>query len=149
MFTVNKNPSTKELEKFGAAMLIGFWIVGMILNFAPFLRSWDILDLGWKDTVQEYVAVGFCALGAGLCLISFTWPAGAKPVYVVWMTIGIAIGTVMTTILLTLMFLLFLPIFSLVVRLGDPLRKKWITGGTYWEDYKKHEPTMERLQRAF
>jgi hypothetical protein len=42
----------------------------------------------------------------------------------------------------------FLPLFSLIVRFGDPLRKK-LGGATYWEPYRPHEPTLERMRRPF
>jgi hypothetical protein len=150
MFTVNKNPSTKELHKFGVAMLIGFWIIGALLFFAPFLKTWDVLALEVTGTRTQLTAFGLQALGVGLCVLSFTWPAGAKPVYIVWMTAGIKIGTVMTTILLTALFVLLLPVFSIIVRFSDPLRKKLNrNSSTYWEDYKRHDATLERVGRPF
>ncbi|MEK7710827.1 MAG: hypothetical protein AAB341_02930, partial [Planctomycetota bacterium] len=64
------------------------------------------------------------------------------------MTATAPVGIVMSTILLTMLFMLILPVFSLIVRMGDPLRKK-LGGATYWEDYKAHEPTLERMRRPF
>lgn len=149
MFTVNKNPSTKELQKFGLAMLIGFSAIAFLLYYGRFLRTWNEIALEYTATTAQLTACCVQAFGVGLLLLSYAWPAGAKPVYIVWMTVGIKIGTVMTTAMLTLLFLLLLPVFSLIVRLGDPLRKKLNNSGTYWEDYKKHEATLERAGRPF
>jgi len=65
------------------------------------------------------------------------------------MTVSTFIGTIMTTIMLTILFIVLLPLFSLIVRLGDPLRKKITSGPTYWEDYKPHEASIERMKRPF
>jgi hypothetical protein len=42
-----------------------------------------------------------------------------------------------------------LPPFSLLVRRKDPLRRKRTKEGSYWEDYKPYEPTLERMKRLF
>jgi hypothetical protein len=68
--------------------------------------------------------------------------------YVTWMRASTPIGLAMSTVLLSVLFLFMLPLFSLVVRLGDPLRKK-LGETTYWEDYKPHEATLERMRRLF
>lgn len=149
MFTVNRNPSIKELRKFGVAMLVGFFVIGVVLFFAPFFRLSDVDTLSYTGTGIQLTAFGLLALGVGLCVLSYAWPAGAKPVYVVWMTIGIGIGTVMSTLLLTVLYVLLLPLFAIIVRLGDPLRKKLSSAETYWEDYKPHEPTLDRTGRPF
>ena len=60
----------------------------------------------------------------------------------------VPVGTVMSTVLLTAVFVVVLPLFSIVVRLGDPLRKK-LGGATYWEDYKPYEHTLDRMRRLF
>ena len=149
MFTVNKNPNVRDLHKFGAAMLFGFFVIGAILFFAPWIKTRDIELLGWTGSGLQVTAFSLQGLGLFLFLLSYAAPAVAKPVYVVWMTVGVAMGTVMSTILLTVMFFVLLPVFSLIVRLGDPLRKKLHEGETYWEDYKPHDVTIERLQRPF
>ena len=149
MFTVNRNPTVSDLHKFGWAMLIGFWAIGALLWFGPWLRTWDVLVLEWNGTWLQLTVLGLLVLGVGLCVLSLTAPTAARPVYVVWMTVGVAIGTVMATIMLTALFVLFLPIFSLIVRSGDPLRKKLTRRRSYWEDYKPHDATLERMQRMF
>lgn len=148
MFTVNRNPSRGDLSKFGRAMFIGFFAIGALLFFLPFIRTGDIPALELRTRLQ-YTAISLQVLGGGLWVLSVAAPRAAKPVYVVWMTAAVAMGTVTTTILLTLLFVLFLPPFSLVVRLGDPLRKRLTGKDSYWEDYKPHEATLTRMQRPF
>ena len=149
MFTVNKNPSIKELRKFGVAMLIGFFVIGVLMNFSLFIKTWDILDLGWKGSQVQILGVCLQGLGFVLLGLSYALPGVAKPVYVVWMTVATFIGSIMTTIMLTVLFIVLLPVFSLIVRMGDPLRKKLTPGGSYWEKYKPHEASIERMKRPF
>ena len=149
MFTVNKNPTADDLRKFGWAMLIGFGVIGVLLWIAQWYAARDLGLLHWAGSGQQIAALCLWAAGIVLCAVSLASPAVAKPVYVVWMSIAVPIGIVVSTILLSILFFLFLPLFSLVVRLGDPLRKKLHTGETYWEDYKPHEATLERVKRPF
>jgi hypothetical protein len=148
MFTVNKSPSVGDLRKFGWAMLLGFGVIGAVLWTAAWGKYGGSGPLGWSGSGAQVVALCLWALGAGLCALSLYSPASAKPVYVTWMRATAPIGIVMSTILLTLVFVLVLPLFALIVRMGDPLRKK-LGGSTYWEDYKPHEPTLERMRRLF
>ena len=149
MFTVNKNPTVDDLRKFGYAMFAGFVFIGVVIYVFPWLKSRDASVLTWGGTWLQWTALCLGPLGAALCGLCLFSPTVAKPVYVVWMTAAVAVGTVVSTILLTLLFTFFLPVFSIVVRLGDPLRKKLKPEGTYWEDYKPHEPTIERMKRPF
>ncbi len=149
MFTVNKNPTRDDLRKFGVAMLVGFFFIGAILSFLPWLKTGDVLAMEWTGTGLQIAAVSLGALGAALCLLSYASPAAAKPVYVIWMSVTVPIGIVMTTIMLSILFFVLLPVFSLVIRLGDPLGKKLKAEGSYWEDYRPHEATIERMERPF
>ena len=149
MFTVNKNPTRDDLRKFGVAMLIGFGFIGAILFLSPWLKTRDTQSLDWAGTGLQVAAVVLVVLGIGLFLLSYAVPAAAKPVYVVWMSVAIRIGIVMTTFMLSILFFVLLPVFSLIVRLGDPLGKKLKAEGSYWEDYKPHEATIERMERPF
>lgn len=146
---VNKNPSRGELRTFGYVMLFGFWLIGALLFFGPWLKTRDVLALGWTASSLQITAVALQGLGVILCVLGLTAPSLAKPVYVVWMTAAMAMGLVMTTILLTVLFVVLLPVFSLVVRLGDPMRKRLNGTDTYWEDFQPHEATLERMRRLF
>jgi len=149
VFEVNKNPSTKDLHSFGWAMLAGFGVIGLILWLIPWLATWDTAGLAWAGTGRQVLAVVLWVLGVALLLISRTSAQIARPVYVAWMSAVLPIGIAVSTILLTLLFVLLLPIFSVIVRLGDPLRKNLSAEESYWEDYRHYEPTLERMKRPF
>lgn len=147
MFTVNKNPTNADLRKFGWSMLLGFGFIGAILWFVAWHRS-GRGTLGWSGAASQHIAVWLFVLGVGLCVIGTKAPSLARPVYVTWMRASTPIGLVMSTVLLTVLFVFVLPLFSLVVRWGDPLRRK-IGGTTYWENYKPYEHTLDRMRRLF
>lgn len=150
IFEVNKNPSQKELRQFGAVVWVGFFFIGAIIFFAPFLRSRDILTLGGPLNNAKIVALSLQVLGLVVWGLTYVSPMLARPVYVAWMTGGMIMGTIMSGILLTILFLFLLPVFSIIVRRSDPLRKRLEPDSdTYWEDYKPYEPTLERMQRLF
>ena len=149
MFTVNKNPSREDLRKFGVAMILGFLVLGAIAFFLPWIKSSGAESLEWTGTKLQITSVSFAALGITLFLVSYALPAVAKPVYVVWMTVATRIGIVMTTFVLSVLFFVLLPVFSLMIRLGDPLGKKLKASGSYWEDHKEHEATLDRCYRPF
>ncbi|MBI4716723.1 MAG: hypothetical protein HY763_02880 [Planctomycetes bacterium] len=148
MFTVNKNPSLLDLKKFGRAMLIGFGVLGAILWIGSSLRRGSGV-FAWSGSGAQITALAFWALGVGLWAVSVASPAAAKPVYVGWMTVTLPIGIAMATVLLSLLFVVLLPVFALIVRMADPLRMRLHSGGTYWEDYRHYEPTVERMRRPF
>ena len=148
MFTVNRNPSRADLRKFGWAMLFGFGVIGLFLWVMAWRKYGGHGPLGWSGASAQIVALRLGVSGFGLFALSWVSPASAKPVYVGWMRTTVPIGMVMSTILLTVAFTFMLPLFALVVRWGDPLRKK-LGGATYWEDYKPHDHTLERMRRLF
>ncbi len=147
MFTINRNPSENDLRKFGRAMLIGFGGIALLLWYIT-ARKNSVFIFVWTGTGRQFASLGFVLLGAGLFALSKVSPSLTKTVYVAWMTVTVPIGIVMSTVMLTLLFILILPLFAVVVRLGDPLRKK-LGGATYWEDYRPHPPTLERMRRPF
>ena len=149
MFKVNKNPTISDLHGFGWAMLGGFGVIGLILWVVPWLKTWDAANLAWAGTNKQILAIVLWTLGIVLFSVSLATERVARPVYVTWMSAVVPIGIVMSTIMLTLLFVLMLPIFSLIVRMGDPLRRKRTTHESYWEDYTAYEPTLERMKRLF
>ena len=149
MFTVNRNPSTSDLHKFGVAMLIGFAALGGIAWIAPAIRAWDTALLDWRGGWNQMSAIVAWVLGSSLFAASRAPEPIARRVYVAWMSGATAMGIVMSTLVLTIMFVILLPPFSLIVRMGDPLRKRLTAGGTYWEEYKGRDGTLERLRRPF
>ncbi len=146
MFTINKNPTTADLRGFSWAMLGGFIGLGLVISVASAVLGWLTIDPA-KAKSTFYV---FTAIGVAFFLISRFAPHPiARGLYVAWMSAVVPIGIVMSTIMLTMLFIVILPIFSVIVRLGDPLRKKLNTSASYWEDSKPHEPTLERMRRPF
>ena len=131
-------------------MLIGFGAIGAVLRFLAWRRTDATGSLAtWRNDGSQIAAVGLWIIGAALFTLSMASPRLTKLVYVGWMSATVPIGVVMSTILLTMLFVFILPIFSLIVRMGDPLRRKLKTNGSYWEAYKRHEPTIERMRRPF
>jgi len=149
VFVVNRNPSEADLRKFGRAMLIGFGTLGLILWVVPWLRGEERALLAWEGTGAQVTALCFWALGVALLALTVTSLAIARPVYVGWMSVAVPIGIIMSTVLLTLTFVILLPVFSLIVYFGDPMRRRLTRESTYWEDYKAYEPTLERMRRPF
>ena len=149
LFTVNKNPTTGDLHKFGWSMMIGFGVLGALLWLAPWWKGGESASLSWSGAAPQIAAVCLWGLGVLLGALSRTTSGIARPVYVAWMSAVTPLGIVVSTIMLTVLFVLLLPVFALVVRLGDPLRRKLRRGGTYWEDYRPHEATLERTARPF
>ncbi len=147
MFTVNRNPTHVELARFGSAMLLGFSGLAAALWIIAALKA-DASILAWRDASAQVLAIALVGLGATLFVISKSSVPATRTIYVAWMTATVPVGVAMSTVMLTLLFVLLLPVFSFIVRLGDPLRKK-LRGSTYWEDYKPHEPTLERMKRPF
>jgi hypothetical protein len=150
MFTVNRNPSPQELRKFGSAMWLGFGVIAALIWW----RSWAKAEaprgfLDWSGSGWQMASVLLFVLGAGLFAISRISPSLTKTINVTWMSLFVPVGVFMSTMLLSVVFFVFLPIFSLIVRLNDPLRKKLHAGATYWEDYRHYEPSFDRMRRLF
>ncbi|MFQ5591061.1 MAG: hypothetical protein ACE5HE_07865 [Phycisphaerae bacterium] len=149
MFEVNKSPTAGELRKFGWAMLLGFGVLGLVLWLAPWVGTGDTAVLEWAGTGKQMTAVFLWLLGTALIALSFVSRRVTRVVYIAWMSVVVPIGVAMSTLLLTLLFVFLLPVFSVAVRFGDPLRKRRTAEGSYWEDYKHYEPTLERMKRPF
>jgi hypothetical protein len=144
MRAINKNPSPRELRTFGLIMLAGFCILGGLFWFSGRLPgTW----CGWSGSGRQCTGIVLFLVGAA-CAACSASPSVGRLLYVGWMTVGMYLGMVMTTVMLTLMFFLLLPVFSLI-RLADPLRLKLRKTGSYWEDHKPHEATLERTARPF
>ena len=142
MFEVNKNPTTADLRKFGATMLIGFGVIGGLLWW---LRAPD--DPGHTISTWRGVAIGLWCLGLGIGVLSLTFPPATRVIYIVWMTFATILGRFMTRVLFTVFFFVLLPVFALI-RLNDPLRKR-MQGESYWEKHGDDDATIERASRMF
>lgn len=147
MQTFRRDLSPREIRNFGLITLGGFAVIGTVLWFKglgwSFGTPLDFQGNGWQKT-----ALGLWGLGAAFAVIcSASYSLGHR-LYIAWMTMAVAIGTVVSFVMLSLLFLVLLPVFSLI-RLRDPLRLKLDSSGSYWEDHRPHEPTLERMMRMF
>jgi hypothetical protein len=108
MQSINRNPDKKELRNFGLVTggLIPI-IFGLLLPWL-FERNFP----GWPWMV-----------GAVLLIWAAILPKTLKPVYLVWMTLGNALGWINTRIILSIMFYLIILPVGLVMRLTgkDPM----------------------------
>jgi hypothetical protein len=150
MLAVNRNPSGWELRKFGWAMVGGFAVLGIVLWLLAWWRTTQAGVPFYAWTGQRTQVVILCLWGLGVLLWASSlapYPV-ARAVYVAWMMMVVPIGIIMSTVIMTLIFAIVLPFFSLI-RLSDPLRKTLHKEGTYWEDAKPYEPTIERMMRPF
>ncbi len=147
-FKVNKNPSAKDLTQFGWVMLIGLGVIGSLFWLIPLVRGKDPL---WT------IAYVLWAIGSVIFVVEILLPLVAgdiiravlgKHIYVGWMTVATYMGMVMVPLFLTLLYFIFLLPFTLI-RVKDPLRMKLTSSGTYWEEHKNHEATLERMRRPF
>ncbi len=148
MFTVNKNATEREIRKFAWAMLIGFGVIAIIL-WAGTARRRDVAIWQWTASAGQCVALGLALLGLLIWATALLSPKIGRSTYVAWMTVTVPLGVAMSFVLLTVLFFVLLPPFSFIVRLSDPLRRKLTKDRTYWEDYRPHEPTLERMARPF
>ena len=144
---VDRNQSADELRKFGWVMLGGLAFIGSVFWLAGSGSkppTVPLLGIGYHS-----FATGLAAVGVTIWLVSRVSIGATRAIYVGWMTATRPIGIAVALVMLTLMFFLFLPIFSLIVRRKDPLRTRLRSTGTYWEEVKPYEPTLERMARLF
>jgi hypothetical protein len=143
VFAVSKTPARSELRKFGVTILVGLFVIGLLLWWLKGPAEAADVPNGWQVT-----AICLWGVGAVVCAISCLAPLGvARRLYAGWMTTALALGAVMTRVLFTVVFVVLLPFFALI-RFRDPLRKK-LTAESYWEDYDRHDATLERVSRPF
>ena len=145
MQLANRNPSLREVRRFGLVMLCGFTVLaGLFWWFGKAEEG----GWGWTGGGLHSTAVVLAALGLVVWVITVASEAAGRVVYVVWMTAANILGTVMTFVLLSALFVVLLPIFTLI-RFKDPLRKKLKADQSYWEDHQHHESTLERTIHPF
>jgi len=121
---INKNPSTKELIKFGAVFLGGMGALGALQFF--------VLH-------HESLAKGLWIAGGAVFLLSFIRPI-ARLLYILWMGIGITMGLITQPIILVVIFLVLITPVGLIFKLiqRDTMKRKLDKSATsYWEEYKE------------
>jgi hypothetical protein len=147
MQAFRRNLTAGEIRRFGLVTLGGFLVIGAVLWLKGLGWSFGS-PLDWQGNGWQKTSIALWGLGAAFAVIcSASYSPGLR-LYVAWMTMALYIGTVVSFVLLSLMFLILLPVFSLI-RLRDSLRLKLKSSGTYWEDHRPHEPTLERMSRMF
>jgi len=129
------NTDRKTLRQFAlvfALMLV--LIFGLLL---PWLR-----DAAWP--AWPWLVAGVFA-GTGLLL-----PALLKPVYVVWMKLGHALGWFNTRLILGLVFFVMFAPLALLFRLSgrDPMRRKLDADAASYRQPSEQLP-RERLEKPF
>jgi Saxitoxin biosynthesis operon protein SxtJ len=123
---INKNPSAKELIKFGATFLGGMAVIGLLYYF--------VLH-------NQPLAKGLWIAGGVVFVLSFIPPI-ARVLYIFWMGLGITMGLVTSPIILALVFLVLITPVGLVFKLiqRDTMKRKLDKGAaSYWEEYKETE----------
>ena len=121
---INKDPSAKELIKFGATFLGGMAVIGALYFF--------VLH-------KEPLAKGLWIAGGVVFLLSFIKPV-ARILYILWMGLGITMGLVTQPLILIVVFLLLITPVGLVFKLvqRDTMKRKLDKGASsYWEEYKE------------
>lgn len=146
---VPTNPGERAVRKFGWSMLGGFAVLAGALLVVDWYRHGDAGAWDWNGGCRQWVSVVLGATGALLWAVSLPGGRTGAAVYRVWMGAARWIGIVMSTIALTLFYFVLLPPFVLLVRGHDPLRKRLQSDGTYWEEYRAAEPTLDRMRRLF
>lgn len=110
MESVKKNPDKKELRNFG--FITGGFTPAIFGLLLPWLFGHNFPKWPW-------------IVGAVLLTWALSLPMSLKPVYRVWMTIGLCLGWINTRIILSIMFyLIILPTGTVMRLLGkDPLAR--------------------------
>ena len=134
--------AVRELRTFGLTMLVAFCAFGGGLWYRyPLPAPADGLSR------PALLAILLAALGVGICGICFVWPTGGRHIYTIWMRFARVLGAIMTPVLFSILYFVLLPPFALL-RFRDPLRKR-LDGRSYWEEFSKHEATLDRCERPF
>jgi uncharacterized membrane protein (DUF485 family) len=121
---INRNPSTKELIKFGATFLGGMAVLGLLSYFVSH---------------NPARAEGLWIAGTAVFLLSFIRPI-ARILYILWMGLGITMGLVTQPIILVVIFLVLITPVGLIFKLiqRDTMKRKLDKGASsYWEEYKE------------
>ena len=130
-------------------MVLGFGVLATLSWTVYWWRHSLPSFWSWTGGRGQFLAAALLLVGLALFAIATTLPSLGARVYVAWMSVAVPIGIVMSTLMLSVLFFVLLPVFSLIVRRGDPLRTKLTDDPSYWEDYKPYEHSLERMKRPF
>ena len=132
---INWRPNTRELRKFGVTMIVGFAIIGAVVQWA------------FDQPTAAYVCY---AIGIALGVLGLSGTVLGLYAYRVWMAMAFVMGNIVSRVLLALVYYgLFTPmaLWRRLVR-NDPLRLNRSATDSYWTDVGI--PTdVKRAERQF
>jgi hypothetical protein len=129
--------STTDLRKFGLIMASG--IVLIFGLFLPWLADRPINIYGWPWRIS-----------AGLLLLGLVVPIFLKPVYIVWMRVGLVLGYINTRIILGLIYLIvFTPVALLLKVLKKDPMSRVLDKELKSYRIKSAQPKLENLNRPY
>jgi hypothetical protein len=135
MGTVNTNPDKQELRKFGLV-----FATAMVLIFGLFF-PW-LLERPWP--VWPWIVAVVFAVPALLL------PQVLKPVFLVWMKIGHALGWINSRIILgILFFLMFAPVALLLRLLGKDMLKRRLDASATTYRIASEQLPRDRMERPY
>lgn len=135
LIDINWNPTPPELRKFGWTMLLGFAVIGLVLQF------------GFDVPIAAYIAYG---LGAVLGMLGLSETGVGRWGYRAWMSIAYVMGNIISRLLLAFIYFgLFAPLGWIRRLLGhDELQLKKPAKDSYWSDVPK-TTRFDNAQRQF
>ena len=133
--TVNTNPDKQELRKFGLV-----FATAMVLIFGLFF-PW-LLERPWPTWPWIVAAV--------FVVPALLFPQVLKPVFLLWMKIGHALGWINSRIILGILFFLMFAPVALVLRLlgKDMLKRRLDASATTYRIASEHLP-RDRMERPY
>jgi hypothetical protein len=131
----NIKSEKSDLRKFGLT-------VGIVLMIIAGLLFWKT-----KESSQIFFGVG-----AIILLTTITIPVILKPVYSIWMVLGIIIGWIMTRLILSLLFYIIFTSIGLTSRLFGKqfLELRWDKSKeSYWNFRTNEHQKKENYENQF
>ena len=118
---INWKPGAADLRKFGVAMIVGFGIIGLLMQFAA------------HKPATAYGCYGF---GAAAGLLGLSGTRAALPVYWAWMGVAFVMGNIMSRVLLAAFYFGMITPMGWTMRLigRDKLRLRKPATASYWTD---------------
>ncbi len=120
----NYPPSRKDLRTFGIILSVGVLVL------------WGIRFLRTEEVWMPGIGISFFFL-----LVALVIPRFLRPVYLVWMQIGLLLGWLMTRVVLSVLFYLFfmpLGLFLRMVLRKDLLQQRFDPKvKSYWKMHEK------------
>jgi|KBSMisStaDraftv2_1062788.scaffolds.fasta_scaffold156634_3 hypothetical protein len=138
---VNWTPNRKEIRTFGAIILGGCVLIGLIKLFWP-----------WNWLFSRSETVGFVFILTGLVIggIGLTGTRAALPFYWAWLGLAFVLGNIMSRVIITVVYFVIITPLGLLSSLAgrDTLQIKKPETDTYWKDISLPEE-LEKYERQF